>query len=157
MPELDATDARLLLELSEKPRASGVELAQSLGLARNTVQSRLAKWDTGDRLGSIDRRVNPSALGYPLLAFVTIRVDQHRLSAVTTALAGIPEVVEVFGLSGASDLLVRIVAVDANDLYRIAGLILDIAGVERTNMAIAMRELVTYRLTPVLERAAGTA
>ena len=63
----------------------------------------------------------------------------------------------VFGLSGASDLLVRIVAVDADDLYRIAGLLLDIPGVERTNMAIAMRELVTYRLTPVLERAAGTA
>jgi DNA-binding Lrp family transcriptional regulator len=155
MADLDATDARLLLQLSEKPRASGVELAADLGLARNTVQSRLAKWDTGDRLGSIDRRVKPGALGYPLLAFVTVRVDQHRLAAVTDALAAITEVVEVFGLSGASDLLVRIVAVDADDLYRIAGLILDIPGVERTNMAIAMRELVTYRLTPVLRRAAG--
>lgn len=56
--------------------------------------------------------------------------------------------VEVFGLAGQTDLLIRVVAVDTDDLYRIAGLILDVPGVERTDMDIAMRELIAYRMKP---------
>ena len=79
----------------------------------------------------------------------------HKLSEVTDHLRTIPEVLEVFGLSGASDMHIRIAAVDADDLYRVAGLILKIPGVERTNMSIAMSELIPYRTTPLLDRAAG--
>ena len=37
VPDVDATDARLLLALNEDPRASVMALSQRLGLARNTV------------------------------------------------------------------------------------------------------------------------
>lgn len=57
---------------------------------------------------------------------------------------------EVFGLSGAADLLVRVVARDADDLYRIAGMVPATRGVERTETALVMRELVTYRASPLL-------
>ncbi|MFF3493301.1 Lrp/AsnC family transcriptional regulator [Streptomyces sp. NPDC002795] len=150
---LDGTDAQILLALSAEPRATVVALAERLGLSRNTVQARLAKMERGSALGAFERRITPSALGYPLTAFVTARVDQHRLAEVSTALAGIAEVVEVFGLSGDTDLLVRVVAADAEDLYRVAGRILDIPGIERTTTALAMRELVPHRLTPLLRRA----
>ncbi len=152
---LDATDARLLRELIANPRATGVELAARLGLSRNTVQARLARWDSGGVLGSFERRVEPRALGYPLAAFVAVVVDQHRLDAVVDDLADVPEVTEVCGMTGATDLTVRIVARDADDLYRIAGRILKIPGVERTNMALVMRELVGPRTGPLLDRLAG--
>ncbi|WP_308016594.1 Lrp/AsnC family transcriptional regulator [Streptomyces rhizosphaericus] len=103
------------------------------------------------RSGGSRRR---ECLGHLLTAFVTARVDQHRLAEVSEALAGIAEVVEVFGLSGETDLLVRVVAADADDLYRIAGQILAIPGIERTTTALAMRELVPHRLTPLLLRRA---
>ncbi|QBJ97915.1 Lrp/AsnC family transcriptional regulator [Rhodococcus sp. ABRD24] len=155
MSTLDATDARLLLELSRNPRATGVELAQRLGLSRNTVQARLARWEASGALGDFDRRVDPRALGYPLAAFVATQVDQHQLDAVVEALAGIPEVVEVYGMTGLTDLSVKVVAADADDLYRLAGQILKIPGVERTNMALVMRELVGPRTVPLLERSAS--
>ncbi len=155
MTDLDRTDARLLLALCERPRATGVELANTLGVSRNTVQARLMRWEEKDTLTPIDHRVRPRSLGYALQAFVTTRVDQHKLAEVTDHLRTIPEVLEVFGLSGASDMHIRIAAVDADDLYRVAGLILEIPGVERTNMSIAMRELIPYRTTPLLDRAAG--
>lgn len=155
MTDLDATDARLLLALCDKPRATGVELANDLGLARNTVQARLARWDAKALLAPIDRRVSPASLGCPLQAFVTARVDQHRLSTVTEHLARIPEVLEVAGLSGAFDLHIRLAAKDADDLYRVAALILAVPGVERTNMSVAVRELVPYRTAPLLQRVAG--
>lgn len=154
MTSLDATDARLLLEFARTPRATGVELAQRLGLSRNTVQARLARWESEGILASFERRVDPAALGYPLAAYVATRVDQHRLDEVVDALAEIPEVTEVYGLAGPIDLSVKVVARDTDDLYRLAGSILEIEGVERTDMALVMRELVPQRTAPLLARAA---
>lgn len=150
----DAVDARLLMALTAQPRATTAALAEFLGLSRNTVQARLGKLEQRGALGSFERRIEPEALGYPLLAFVTTSVTQRKLDAVAEALARVPEVVEVHGLSGETDLLVRVVARDADDLYRVAGRILDSDGVERTATALVMRDLVEHRLTPLLERVA---
>jgi len=150
---LDPTDARLLLALNEVPRATTVALAEQTGLSRNTVQARLARLD--DRLHLHERRVSPKLLGYPLTAFVTTQVRQRLLDDVAGALDGIAEVIQVQGISGQTDLLVQVVAIDADDLYRIAGQILEIPGVERTNTALVMRELVDYRLTPLIRRCAS--
>lgn len=152
---LDATDARILLALNRTPRATAVALADELGLSRNTVQSRLARLEQGDALRAVEHRVDPAALGYPLTAFVTVQVTQRLLDEVGRALAAVPEVLQVRGLTGQSDLLVHVVAREADDLYRIAGQMLDIPGVERTHNALVMREMVPYRLTPLLERAAA--
>lgn len=152
---LDRTDARLLLALRDMPRASGVQLASMLRLARNTVQSRLARWYDKGLIGPVDRLVDPRDLGYPLRAFVTAILDQHRLDTVIAELKDIPEVLQVAGISGAADLVLEVTARDADDLYRIAGLLLDIPGVRRTNMAIVMHEALPYRTAPLLERVAA--
>ena len=152
MTDLDGTDARILLALREDARLSGVELAQRLGLSRNTVQARLARLESGDALAGIDRRVEHRALGYPLTAFVTVRADQHRLTSIEQELAAVPEVIEVHGIAGEDDVMVRIVAKDADDLYRIAGVILSVSGVERTEVALSVREMVGYRTAPLLEK-----
>ena len=154
---LDATDARLLLALAEDPRASVMALSQRLGLARNTVQARLARLEAGGVLEPFDLRVPPEALGYRLTAYVTVQVVQTSLADVGTALAGIPEVLEVIGLSGVVDLLVRVAAVDADDLWRITEQVLAIPGVQRTDTNLALRRFVDHRMTPLLERAAGVA
>ncbi|MFI9772975.1 Lrp/AsnC family transcriptional regulator [Streptomyces sp. NPDC052415] len=152
---IDSADARLLLALAAHPRATAVALADQTGMSRNTVQTRLTALERTGGVGSFERRISPAALGYPLTAFVTTKVVQRRLDDVAAALAAIPEVLQVHGLTGESDLLVHVVATDAEDLYRIAGDILDHPGVERTNTALVMRQLVGYRITPLLWRAAG--
>ncbi|MFC4530362.1 Lrp/AsnC family transcriptional regulator [Sphaerisporangium dianthi] len=151
---IDPTDANLLLALTEHPRATAIALAEHTGLSRNTVQARLNRLEQGRGLDSFERRIDPAALGYPLTAFVTIQVTQRELDDVAHALAGIPEVLQVHGISGPVDLLAHIVAADADDLYRIAGQVLAIPGVERTNTALVMRQLVDYRITPLLHRLA---
>jgi DNA-binding Lrp family transcriptional regulator len=151
---IDPTDARLLLALVTQPRASAVTLAAQTGLSRNTVQARLAGLEAHGVLDSFEREVPPAILGYPLTAYITTQVTQRRLDEVASALASIPEVLQVDGISGQTDLLVHAVAADADDLYRIAGQILEIPGVERTNTALVMRELVGYRITPLLRRRA---
>lgn len=151
-PTVDAIDARILSALNDDPRAAAVTLADRTGLSRNTVQARLARLEAGGVLGRFERRISPAALGYPLTAFILTTVTQRKLQQVADALAAIPEVLEVLGISGPVDLQVHVVARDADDLYRIAGRVLDIDGVEQTNTSLVMRQLVDFRLTPLMER-----
>ena len=152
---IDAIDARLLLKLAERPRATTVALADAAGIARNTAQARLARMEENGALDTVERRVRPEALGYPLTAFITAEVTQRRLAEVAGALAGLPEVLQVHGISGPADLLIHVAAADADDLYRVAGNILAVPGIERTSTALVMRQLVGYRVTPLLGRAAA--
>ncbi|HEY1705164.1 MAG TPA: Lrp/AsnC family transcriptional regulator [Trebonia sp.] len=148
---IDPSDVRLLLALVAHPRATALALAAQTGLSRNTVQARLATLEKQGVLDSFERQIPPALIGYPLTAYITIQVTQRRLDEVAAALASIPEVLQVEGISGQTDLLVHAVASDADDLYRIAGQILAIPGVERTETALVMRELVSYRITPLLQ------
>jgi DNA-binding Lrp family transcriptional regulator len=154
---IDSTDARLLLALAGNPRATAIALTGQTGLSRNTVQARLARLEDQGILDSFERQIPPAILGYPLAAYITTQVTQRRLDEVAAALASIPEVLQVDGISGETDLLVHVAAADADDLYRIAGLVLAIPGVERTHTALVMRELVSYRITPLLHRSAQRA
>lgn len=152
MHVVDATDARILRALSEDPRRTVVALAQELGLSRNTVQARLSRLEAGHAFLGFDRRINPTSLGYPLLAFITVHVQQRKLAEITAHIGGIPEVLEGHGLTGTADLLLRVVAVDTEDLFRINGKILAVDGVERTDTALAMGELIPFRMDPLLAR-----
>jgi len=147
---VDPIDATLLNALIADPDATNIAVAESTGLARNTVRSRLARYAEEQTLRSFERRIDPTFLGYPLSAYIVMKVTQRKLSSVSKALSDVPEVLEVQGLSGISDLLVLVAARDADDLYRVAGRILDIPGVKRTNTGLVMRELVPYRIAQLV-------
>lgn len=143
-------DAALLPALQASPDATNLALAERTGLARNTVRSRLARYNDDGVLFDFDRRIDPAFLGYPLRAYIFTKVKQRALQAVGEELARVREVIQVQGLTGMTDLLVHVVAIDADDLYRIAGRILDIKGVKRTTTALVMRTLVDHRVLQLL-------
>ncbi|PPL19977.1 Lrp/AsnC family transcriptional regulator [Microterricola pindariensis] len=153
---IDSTDAALLLALADYPRATAVALAETTGLARSTVHSRLNRLES-EVLSDALRRVDPASVGLPLSAFIFAHVTQQKLSQLPESLALIPEVIEVFGVSGDWDLLIRVAAADADDLYRVADLVLSTPGIERTSTVLAMKHMVPYRTQPLIERVrAGT-
>lgn len=154
-PRVDAVDAKVLRALADDPRATVMALADRTRLSRNTVQARMTKLESQGVLRSFERRIDPAALGYPLTAFIMTRVIQRKLAPIAAALDQVPEVVEVHGLGGVTDMLIHVVARDADDLYRIAGSILDIDGVEQTTTALVMRKFVEHRLTPLIAELIG--
>ena len=87
-----------------------------------------------------------------LMAFISVHVQQQKLKQLAVDLAAIPEILEGYGLTGSADLFLRVVAVDAEDLFRINGKILSCEGVDRTDTALAMGELIPFRIQPLLER-----
>ena len=147
----DRIDAALLRELIRHPEATNSALSEATGLARNTVRSRLTRYVEEGTLRSFERRIDPRFLGYPLSAYIVTKVKQRKLDEVAATLATIDEVIEVHGLSGITDLLIHVVARDADDLYRIAGRILDVDGVKRTSTGLVMREMVTYRISQLID------
>jgi DNA-binding Lrp family transcriptional regulator len=65
----------------------------------------------------------------------------------------VPEVVQVHGLSGQVDLLVRVACRDTRHLFDTDARILAIDGVERTETQLVMGEVIGYRVAPLMELA----
>lgn len=154
MTSVDATDARILLALDEDPEATVLALAGTLGLARNTVHARLRRLRESGAVGAPSRRVEAAALGYPLLALVTLSISQAQAGETTTGIAAIPEVVEVLATTGDGDLLARVVARDTRDLHRVGTLVLTVPGVLRSSTVIVLDEVLPATVVPLLQRAA---
>ncbi|CAN5352791.1 Lrp/AsnC family transcriptional regulator [soil metagenome] len=152
----DDIDRAIFSTLTAQPDATTVAVAEATGLSRNTVRARLVRYAEDESLRSFERRIDPAFLGYPLRAYIVTTVTQRLLDEVGRALAEVPEVLEVHGLTGVTDLLIHVVARDADDLYRIAGRILSIEGIERTSTGLAMQELVRYRIGQLVTAARST-
>ncbi|MDQ0957222.1 DNA-binding Lrp family transcriptional regulator [Streptomyces sp. B4I13] len=155
MRNVDAVDARILLALDADPQATTVALADRLGLARNTVQSRLRRLEESGHLKEPSRRVDPAALGYPLLALITLSISQRVGEPTREGILRIPEVVELLVTTGDADLLARVVARDTTDLHRITNHLLEVPGVVRSNTTIVLMELQPLSVRPLLQRHTG--
>ncbi len=151
---LDTIDARILLALDEDPRATVLGLSRQLGLARGTVQAHLERLESDGVLHRFSRRLAPAALGFSISAFVMVEIVQGQQEDTLDRLRRTPEVLEVHGITGDGDLMCRVVARDADDLYRVGQDVLAIPGVVRTRTSLAMRELVPYRIDPLLSELA---
>ena len=150
MVELDATDRQILRALDEDARLPVAILAQRLGLARGTVHARLARIEKLAILRGNTTRVRPAALGRPLNAMVRAEVDQHRIADAIQALRDVDEVIECFAPAGDTDLMMRVVAVDADDLYRVSEAIRLCPGILRTSTSVFLREVIAYRTSQLL-------
>ncbi len=155
MRPLDRTDARILLALDDDPAATVVALAEALGLARNTVQSRLRRLESDGALAPPSVRVRPGHAARPVLAFVTLAIGQGESDTTTAEIAAVPEVCEMHAITGDGDLHVRIVAADNADLHRVTRRLLDCTGVVRSSTVISMIEVVPMRTAPMLELITG--
>lgn len=151
--ELDGLDAEILLALIDQPTATTVALAQRLSVSRNTVQARLQKLND-NVLDSFQRRLSPRALGYEVSAFMNASIRQGYDKETMAALSEIPEVLEIYATTGDADLRLTVVAESPEDLYRVNRLILEIPGIVRTSTAVVLKEFLSYRIKPLLQRIA---
>lgn len=154
MHNVDEVDARILLARDRSPDASLIEISARLGVSRNTVQSRLKRLRDSGALGTPSAHLSPTAVGRPLLAFVTLSVSQQQIDSTYAAIDAIPEVVEAHTTTGDADLMLRVIARDTVDLHRITQGIQSAPGVQRSSTSIATTEVIPHRMSPLLRRLA---
>jgi DNA-binding Lrp family transcriptional regulator len=152
---IDPLDARILLVLDDDPDASILAIARTLGVARNTVQARLRRLAKLSALRDFGQRVHPAALGYPLVAFVSLEISQSSGDEAAAGLIALPEVIEIHSTTGDADMLAKVVARDTAHLYRVTNAMLTIPGVKRSSTAISLAELLPTRIRSLLQAAAA--
>lgn len=148
----DRTDARILQELVRSPRLSVSELAERVGVARNTAQARLDRLHAAGVLGADERSVALRPLGFAVEAVVSIELDHSRIEEAVDALdrnAAVLQVEEVAGSAG--DLLVRVAARGTDDLQGVVHSLLATPGVRRTTTQVVLAARVPYRVSALLD------
>lgn len=152
---VDVLDARLIRLLHAEPRIGVLECARRLSVARGTVQARLDKLAERGVIRDFGPTIDPTALGYSVMAFMTLEIAQaHGHRPVAAHLSAIPEVLEAHTVTGAGDLVCRVVARNNTDLQRVIDTIVSFEGVVRASSVIALAEQVSYRTVPLVEAAA---
>ena len=148
--QLDQLDARLISLLAAEPRIGVLELSRRLAVARGTVQARLDKLIARGAIRSFGPEVSPEAIGYGVMSFVTLEISQrYGHDAVAAHLGDIPEVLEAHTITGAGDLMARVVARSNTDLQRVIDRVLANHAIVRSSTVIALATQVPYRVLPL--------
>ena len=152
---VDRLDAALIELLAAEPRVGVLEASRRLRVARGTVQARLDRLQERGVITGYGPEVDPAALGYEVTAFITLEIRQaggH--DPVAERLAEIPEVLEAHTITGAGDMLCRVVARSNADLQRVIDAIVSAEGVVRAATVISLATQVPYRILPLIRTAA---
>lgn len=153
---IDALDGRLIGLLMAEPRVGVLEASRRLGVARGTVQARLDRLQARGVVTGYGPDIEPAAIGYGVMAFITLEIRQaggH--DPVADRLAAIAEVLEAHTITGAGDMLCRVVARSNADLQRVIDSIVGLEGVVRTSTVIVLDSPLRHRVLPLVRAAAA--
>jgi DNA-binding Lrp family transcriptional regulator len=154
---IDELDARLIATLRDNPRVGLLEVARQLGVARGTVQARLAKLEERGVITGHGPEVEPRAMGYAFSAFVFVDLSQGRLDEAREAMAAVPEIIEADAVSGPQDMVCRIVARDTEHLQELINRLLAAPAIRRCTSYIVLSRQVPPRTAPLVAAAGGVA
>lgn len=113
--EFDATDRTLLEALQNNARLTTSELAQLTQMSQSPCWRRVKRLEDAGLIAGYQARLDRRALGYGVMAFVTISIegqDESHSLDFERAVRQIPEVVTCHGVSGPEDFVLIVVAAD---------------------------------------------
>jgi DNA-binding Lrp family transcriptional regulator len=148
---IDGLDARLIAELRAHPRLGLLEISRRLGVARGTVQARLAKLESRGVVTGYGPEIDPAELGHGIQAFVMLELTQGRLAEAVEALERTPEVLAADAVSGPQDLICRIAARDTEHLQEIVNRLLAAGGIQRSTSYVVLSRPIRPRVQPLVD------
>ena len=119
LPDLDATDWRLIAALQRDGRTTVAALARTVNLGTTATSERLARLLSSGVISGIHAVVNPARVGLPLTAFVRMRPYPGSSSVILEDIEQTPEVMECHHVTGEDCYLMRVCARDMEHLEKI--------------------------------------
>jgi len=149
---IDELDVRLITLFAEEPHIGVLEASRRLSVARGTVQARLDRLQRSGVVMDFAPTIDPAALGFPVMAFITAEITQgDRSEEMIGQLRQIPELLEAYTVTGQADLLIRVVAKSNSDLQRVIDRLVAVRGIARTATLIVLDMQVTHRTLPLVQ------
>jgi DNA-binding Lrp family transcriptional regulator len=138
MRDNDAIDRRLLALLQGNARESTTTLARKLGIARTTVQARIARLETNGTIGgyTVVLRRDPHAQYSEVV--IMLSVLHRRQKAVVDQLRSFPEIKLCQTANGACDLLCRAKVPQLEDVHPLLEAVAAIPGIEAIKSTIVL-------------------
>jgi DNA-binding Lrp family transcriptional regulator len=147
---LDDLDLTLIRLLRTRQRVGAAELARLVGVARNTVLSRLRRLEDRHVITGYGPDVDARAAGYGVQAFTTLSIAQGAHERAVAALCLIPEILEIHTITGRGDLLVRIAAPTNDILHVVLQHVAAIPEVGRTETQLALHTSLVRTVADVI-------
>ena len=150
---LDRKDKNILDTLQKDGRISNVRLSEAVGLSEAACLRRVRALEKAGCITGYAARVNSAKLGLGANVFVEITLHQEQqrdLQAFEAAVAGVPEVMECYLVTGQYDYLLRVVVRDLADFERIhRQSITSLPGVSRVQTSFALRAVKKESSLPI--------
>ncbi|NMG35896.1 winged helix-turn-helix transcriptional regulator [Azoarcus sp. TTM-91] len=154
MRELDRTDRKILDILQREGRIAVTELAQRVGLSATPCAERVRRLERDGVITGYYARVDPHALGVPLLVFVEIKLSAKSndvFDRVKKELQFVPEVMECHLVSGDFDYLIKARLGEMADYRRLLGnILLKLPAAAESRSYVVMEEVKESLFLPTL-------
>ena len=138
MTELSPNDRRLLNLLSANAREGVSALARKLGLARSTVQERIAKLERQGVIAGYTIRLGRETVERQIAAHVMLSIDPKQSDRIVAELKRMPELRALSAVSGAYDLMAVVAAETTKRIDEVLDAIGKIPGIARTTSSIIL-------------------
>ncbi|ACR28204.1 Lrp/AsnC family transcriptional regulator [Burkholderia glumae] len=149
---MDHIDRKLLELLQADATLPISELAQKVNLSQTPCWKRIQRLkDTGAIRAQV-ALCDARKLGVGTTVFVAVRTNQHTeewANTFTRAVREIPEVVEVYRMSGETDYLLRVVVADIADYDRVYKLLIRTVPLSDVSSSFAMEQIKYSTALPV--------
>ena len=139
---VDETDRRILEQLQRNARSSNAELAEAVGLSPSPTWRRVRAMEEAGIVRGFVALLDASKVGLPVSVFMSVSLTtqvEGALQAFERAVAGRPEVMECYLMTGDSDYLLRIVVPDLQAYERFVMDFTKIAGIAQIRSSFALR------------------
>ena len=135
---MDELDHRLIALLRADARASVASLAKTLGVARGTVQNRMARLAADGTIAGYTVRLKPDVQEQSIRAFMTIAAEGNQVDAVVKALRGDPAVASLYSTNGRWDLIAELRADSLASFDRVLARISRTPGVSSSETSLLL-------------------
>lgn len=135
---MDNLDRRLLALLRENARSSIAALAKELGVARGTVQNRLARLERDGTVVGYSVRLKPQVEEHRIRALMTIAVEGNRIDTVIASLRGDPAVGALHSTNGRWDIVAELRADSLASFDQVLGRIRQLEGISSTETSLLL-------------------
>lgn len=135
---LSKEDERLLSMLRTNARTSISDLARMLNLSRSTVQTRIDRLEQTGVIKGYVVEYGQQFVSSLVSAHVSIKVKQKLTTKTNVELKQIPQISELYAISGEYDLIAVVQAQSTEQLSHLLDDIGNLDGVERTNSAVVL-------------------
>jgi DNA-binding Lrp family transcriptional regulator len=135
---MDDTDRRLIALLRNDARAPVAALAKALGVARGTVQNRMARLVANGTIVGYTVRLKPDIEEQRMRAFMTVAVEGNQVDEVIRAMRGEPQVAALYSTNGRWDVVAELRADSLEGFDRVLARIRLIEGISQTETSLLL-------------------